>query len=213
VQRFRDRRRAGQRLAEELRRIDVDDPVVLGLPRGGVPVAAEVAADLGAQLDVLIVRKLGVPYQPELAFGAIGEGGVVVFNDRVLRGSGLDDNAIEDVRAAEQVELERRAELYRGGRAPLDISGRTVLIIDDGIATGATVRAACMVARAHGAQRVVVATPVGAADSLAALRDVADEVIAVHAVRSGHFGGVGQFYDDFDQTSDDEVTELLGFRP
>lgn len=204
---FADRAEAGQRLARELQGYRGRDVVVLGLPRGGVPVAAEVARALGAPMDVLVVRKLGVPYQPELAFGAIGEGGVRVVNREVLRRTGLSEDAIAAVESAERDELARRVQLYRDDREGLPLAGRVVLIVDDGFATGATARAAALVARAAGAGTVVLAAPIGAADTIAALREVADDVVCVGT--PWNFCAVGQGYRDFGQTTDDEVCALL----
>ena len=205
--RFDDRAAAGRHLAGALLAYRGPDTVVLGLPRGGVPVAAEVAHALGAPLDVLLVRKLGVPRQPELAFGAIGEGGVRVFNDAVLRHAGLTDDEVARVEETERAELERRRSRYRGGAPGVALAGRVAIIVDDGFATGATARAAAMVARESGAARVIVAAPIGAPDTIAALRDVADEVVCLGAPPG--FVAVGQGYRDFGQTSDDEVCDLL----
>jgi predicted phosphoribosyltransferase len=207
MERFADRVEAGRRLAEYLQGYRGRDVLVLGLPRGGVPVAAEVARALGAPLDVLVVRKLGVPYQPELAFGAIGEGGVRVFNQEVLRRTGLSEEAIAAVQDAEGEELRRRVALYRGGRERLPLAGRVAVIVDDGFATGATARAAALVARASGAGTVVLAAPIGAADTVADLREVADDVVCVGT--PWNFSAVGQGYRDFSQTSDDQVCALL----
>lgn len=212
MKRFADRADAGRQLAEALGGYRGRDVLVLGLPRGGVPVAYQVATALGAPLDVLVVRKLGVPYQPELAFGAIGEGpeggeNVRVLNEAVLRQTLLDTADIAAVEAQQRAELRRRIERYRGGRPGPDPSGRTVLIIDDGFATGATARAAALVARAQGAARVVLAAPIGAAATVAGLHDVADEVVCLVVPRG--FQAVGQGYDDFTQTSDEQVCALL----
>lgn len=207
MKRFADRADAGRRLAEALGRFRGSDVLVLGLPRGGVPVAYQVAAALQAPLDVLVVRKLGVPYQPELAFGAIGEDGVEVFNDAVLQRAGLSAESIAAVEAEQRTELQRRVDRYRGGRPGLDLAARTVLIVDDGFATGATARAAALVARARGAGAVILAAPIGAADAAAGLQEVADEVVCLGAPRD--FVAVGQGYDDFGQTSDEEVCALL----
>ena len=207
--RFRDRSDAGRRLAGVVQEAGIggSDVVVLGLPRGGVPVAFEVAQALGAPLDVIVVRKLGVPFQPELAMGAIGEDGVRVENEDVVTSAALGAVDIAAVERQERAELERRARRYRGDGARLDLRGRTALIVDDGIATGSTARAACQVARAQGASRVVLAVPVTPGASRAALRDVCDEVLCV-AVPDPFFA-VGEWYDDFTPTSDDEVVELL----
>lgn len=212
MERFADRVEAGRRLAEVLSSYRGREVLVLGLPRGGVPVAAEVARSLGAPLDVLVVRKLGVPYQPELAFGAIGEapdGGDVVrvHNTALLDRIRLSADDIAAVEAAEREELYRRLDRYRGGRAGLKLAGRVVIIVDDGFATGATARAAALVARAGGAATVVLAAPIGAPDTVEALREVADDVVCVAV--PWHFTAVGQGYRDFGQTSDDEVCALL----
>ncbi len=207
--RFRDRRDAGRHLAEVVRRADLGggDVVVLGLPRGGVPVAFEIAGALRAPLDVIVVRKLGVPFQPELAMGAIGEGGVRVENWDVLQSAGLSSLELDAVETRERAELHRRAEQYRDGRAPLELHGRCAVIVDDGIATGSTVRAACQVARTLGVARIVVAVPVASRQAVAALRDVCDEVLCVEV--PDPFYAVGEWYRDFSQTSDDQVVDLL----
>lgn len=207
MKRFANRADAGRHLAERLAGYRGRDVVVLGLPRGGVPVAAEVARALGAPLDVLVVRKLGVPYHRELAFGAIGEGDVRVLNDSVLRSAGLSAAAIAEVENAERAELQRRLARYRSGRAGVPVAGRIAIIVDDGFATGATARAAALVARAQGADEVVLAAPIGAADTVAMLADVADDVICLGAPAG--FVAVGQGYRDFGQTSDEEVCALL----
>ncbi len=207
MQRYIDRADAGRALAGRLHGYRERGPLVLGLPRGGVPVAFEVAKELQAPLDVLVVRKLGVPSQPELAFGAIGEGGVRVLNDSVLRHVLVSAAEIAEVEAGQRTELQRRVERYRGGRPPIPLTGRVVVIVDDGFATGSTARAACLVARAQGAATVVLAAPIGAADTVAELRDYADDVVCPGAPR--HFSAVGQGYDNFDQTSDEEVCTLL----
>jgi putative phosphoribosyl transferase len=205
--RFRDRVDAGRRLAAALGHLRGPDVIVLGLPRGGVPVAFEVAEAIGAPLDVIVVRKLGVPFQPELAMGAIGEGGVRVLNDRVLRLAAVSGRDLARVEERERRELERRARLFRGDRPPRPLAGKTVIVVDDGIATGSTVRAACQVVRARGAGRVVVAAPVAAPDTLRSLAELADEVVCLDAPAA--FDAVGQAYVDFAQTSDDTVTRLL----
>ena len=204
---FSDRTDAGRRLARRLGHLRFDDPVVLALPRGGVPVAAEVAAALDAPLDVLVVRKLGVPFQPELAMGAIGEGGVRVLNDEVLRLTRVSDAALAETEEAERAEAERRSKRFRGDRPRVSLEGRTAIIVDDGIATGATARAACLVARAQGAKRVVLAVPVAPPDTVEALSEVADEVVAVEI--PSRLSSIGQWYDDFRQTPDEQVVALL----
>ena len=208
--RFRDRSDAGRHLAGVVQRAGVGGSavVVLGLPRGGVPVAFEVAQALEAPLDVIVVRKLGVPFQPELAMGAIGEDGVRVENEDVVTSAALGAVDVEAVERQERTELERRARRYRGDGARLDLHGRTAVIVDDGIATGSTARARR--ARSpvpQGASRVVLAVPVTPGAARPALRDVCDEVLCV-AVPDPFFA-VGEWYDDFSPTSDDEVVELL----
>jgi putative phosphoribosyl transferase len=204
---FRDRIEAGRLLADRLRHLSREDVVVLGLPRGGVPIGVQVAEILGAPLDVILVRKLGVPSQPELAMGAIGEGGARVINRRVVEAASVTDDELASAEDRESVELERRARLYRGGRPPVPLAGRTALIVDDGIATGSTARAACLVARARGASRVVLAVPVIPPSTITALEAEADEVVWVEA--PARFYAIGQWYADFSPTSDEEVTDLL----
>ncbi len=205
---FTSRADAGRRLAQLLAQTLAAEPVVvLGLPRGGVPVAYEVAKALGAPLDVIVVRKLGVPYQPELAMGAIGEGGVRIINQEVARRSGVTASQLEAVEAGEREELARRAARFRGHHDRVPLAGHTALIVDDGIATGATARAACRVARAQGAVRVIVAAPVAPPSTIQGLRRVADDVIVLQSPEP--FMAIGQFYDDFTQTSDAEVVRLL----
>ncbi|MDN3027928.1 phosphoribosyltransferase [Streptomyces sp. S.PB5] len=205
--RFDDRRAAGRQLARRLEFLRGQDVLVLGLPRGGVPVAYEVATALAAPLDVLVVRKLGVPWQPELGFGAIGENGVRVLNHAVLADTGLDSAEQAAVEDAERAELERRVSRYRQGRAPVPSAGRTVVIVDDGLATGSTAEAACQVARGQGAARIVLAVPVGPTPVVGRLRKVADEVVCLRSMQ--FLGAVGAWYHDFTQTSDAEVTALL----
>ncbi len=204
---FVDRREAGRLLAERLQDVAADDVVVLGLPRGGVPVAFEVAQGLHAPLDVIVVRKVGVPGQPELAMGAIGEDGVRVVSPEVVRLAGVSEAAFTAVEARERDELDRRAARFRSHRPRIDLTGRTALVVDDGLATGSTARAACQVARAHGAARVILAVPVAPAGAVDAFTGDADQVIVLESPRRFH--AVGQFYDDFGQTSDDEVVDLL----
>lgn len=204
---FIDRSDAGRRLAAALQHLQGEPVVVLGLPRGGVPVAFEVARSLGAPLDVIVVRKLGVPFQPELGMGAIGEDGVRVVNDEVVRLGRVSEAELAAVEARERIELERRARTFRGDRARVPLEGRTAVIIDDGIATGSTARAACQVARAHGAARVVLAVPVAPPDWEDRLRQDADELVALET--PSPFWAIGQFYADFSQTSDDEVVDCL----
>ena len=204
---FSDRVDAGKRLAGRLAHLRGDDVVVVGLPRGGVPVAAEVARALDAPLDVIVVRKLGVPFQPELGMGALGEDGVKVLNRDVIEMAGVTDRELAAVEARESAELRRRAERFRAGQERVPLTGRVVVVVDDGVATGSTARAACEVARAHGAARVVLAVPVAPADWTRRLADAADELVCV--ATPSPFFGIGQFYDDFSQTTDDEVVRHL----
>ncbi|MFE2032314.1 phosphoribosyltransferase family protein [Streptomyces scopuliridis] len=208
--RFADRTTAGIQLAEEVARLHLDDPVVLGLPRGGIPVAYQVARVLDAPLDVIAVRKLGVPSRPELGFGAIGEGGVRILNDDVVRAARLGPRERAAVEQAQRTALDGRLRAYRAERPPTKLTGRTVVIVDDGIATGSTASAACQVARARGAARVVLAVPVAPPGAVAELSGEADEVVCLYS--PDYFGSVGQWYTDFSQTSDAEVVELLNDR-
>jgi putative phosphoribosyl transferase len=205
---FVDRADAGRQLARRLLNLRGTDAVVVALPRGGVPVAAEVARGLRAPLDVIVVRKLGVPFQPECGFGAIGEGGATVIDDDVVRQARLTRQAIVGMEARERARLDRRVAQLRGGRPPVPLAGRIAVVVDDGIATGSTARAACLVARARGASRVIVAVPVGAAEAIASLRHDADEVICLHS--PAPFVAIGDWYQDFSQVADAEVTGLLG---
>jgi putative phosphoribosyl transferase len=204
---FQNRTDAGRRLAQRLTWLHDADVVVLGLPRGGVVVAAEVAHALAAPLDVIVVRKLGVPFQPEVAMGAVGEEGVRVLNPSVLNAAGITPEELDRVERAEREELDRRVQRYRHGRDAEPLAERTVVIVDDGIATGATAHAACEIARARGAARVVLAVPVAAADIAAELRAVADDVVCAETPQL--FLAVGEHYSDFRQTSDEEVVALL----
>lgn len=205
---YADRADAGRALAKALARLRaLPDVIVLGLPRGGVPVAYEVAAALELPLDVLVVRKLGLPQQPELAMGAIASGGALVVNDEVVRYLGGRAGAFEAVRAREQAELERRERDYRGARPPLTVSGLTAILVDDGLATGATMEAAVRALQSLGAHRVVVAVPVASAQARERIETVADEVVCLATPE--FFSAVGQWYADFGQTEDEEVRELL----
>ncbi len=204
---FVNRVEAGRRLAKRLEHLRGAAPVVLGLPRGGVPVAAEVAEALGAPLDVILVRKLGVPSQPELGVGAIGEDGARVINEEIARLAGVRERDLVAVEARERIELDRRARLYRGARPRLELAGRTAVVVDDGIATGSTARVACQVARAHGARRVVLAVPVAPGDWVERLSDAADELVCVETHEP--FYAIGQWYQDFSQTPDGVVISCL----
>jgi predicted phosphoribosyltransferase/dienelactone hydrolase len=208
---FQDRSEAGRILAQHLEAHRTNHPVVLGIARGGVVVAAEVARALDAPLDVLVVRKLGVPWHPELGFGALAEEGVVVLNDPLIGELALSPEDVEAVTRAERAELERRVTRYRGGRAPLDLNHRTAIVIDDGIATGSSVRAALEAVRRRGPARLVLAVPVAPPRVVRELRDDADEVVVVESLEP--FFAVGQFYEDFPQTTDDEVAGLLAAAP
>ncbi|MFF0656769.1 phosphoribosyltransferase [Micromonospora tulbaghiae] len=203
---YRDRAEAGRELAERLTDLaGRPDVIVLGLVRGGVPVAQVVADRLGAPLDVLVVRKLGVPWAPEVAYGALGPGGVQVLNEMVA--GRISENDRAQVRRREQAELERREQRYRSGRPPLDLTGRTAVIVDDGLATGATARAAVQVARHLGAARVLVAVPVGSEQAYDMLAAEADTVVSSQLPHD--FAAVGAYYEDFHEVSDDEVTQAL----
>jgi putative phosphoribosyl transferase len=206
--RFHDRREAGRLLAERLARYaGADDVLVLGLPRGGVPVAFEVARALRAPLDVFVVRKLGVPGYPELAFGAVASGGVRVLNEHVVAAVGLDEEAIERVAERELAEVERREREYRGDRPPLELRRKVVILVDDGLATGASMRAAALAARELGPEQVIVAVPVAADQTCDEFRHDVDEVVC--AFTPEPFYAVGLWYENFEQTSDEEVRELL----
>ena len=208
MRRFRDRREAGVLLGARLQaEIGEASAVVLGLPRGGVPVAAEVARALDAPLDVFVVRKLGVPGHRELAMGAIASGGVRVLNQDIVRGLGISPEAIEAVTSAEEAELARRERAYRGDRAPVATAGRQVVLVDDGLATGATMRAAVAALRQQGAGPLVIAVPTGARQTCAELAAAGDTVVCLQSPEPFH--AVGLSYDDFSETSDDEVRRLL----
>ena len=204
---FRDRRDAGRRLAAELQAYaDRPGVMVLALPRGGVPVGYEVARALGAPLDVFMVRKLGVPWHEELAMGALASGGVRVLDPDVIRETRVSEAQIAQVTADEQAELERRERQYRGNRPNPDVRGKTVIIVDDGLATGATMRAALQALGTLGPARLVVAVPVAPAETCAALRAIADEVVCVETPVG--FAAVGSWYEDFSETTDEEVRRL-----
>jgi len=205
---FRDRTHAGQVLAEKLQEYaGRPDVLVLGLPRGGVPVAYEVARALRAPLDVFIVRKLGAPGQPELAIGAIASGGVRVLNPEIIRVLGISEREIEELTARERLEIEHRERLYRGDRPPLEVAGRTIILVDDGLATGSTMRAAAAALRRGGPAKIVVAVPVAAQATCEVLAAEVEQVICTTTPEP--FFAVGQWYDQFTQTTDEEVRELL----
>jgi predicted phosphoribosyltransferase len=205
---FKDRSDAGRQLAAALASYKDQQPVILALPRGGVPVAAEVAAALKAPLDLILVRKIGVPCQPELAMGAIVDGGtpIIVRNEDVIRLAGIDEAEFTAICDSELAEIERRRR-YFGSRERVDVAGRTAIVIDDGVATGATTRAALRATRMRGPKKLVLAVPVAPTDSLATLRDNADEVICLEDHE--FFGAIGAYYVDFDQVGDEEVIKLL----
>jgi predicted phosphoribosyltransferase len=206
--RYANRREAGRELAKQLEQYKGRrDVVVLALPRGGVPVGYEVARALGAPLDVFVVRKLGLPGHPEFAIGAIASSGVRILNDEAVQWYGIPTEIIDRVARAEQVELERRERAYRGDLPPLDLSSKIVILVDDGLATGSTMKAAIEAVRKFKPSKTVVAAPVGAPDSCAALEGVADEVVCARAPEP--FSAVGLWYQDFSETSDDEVRTLL----
>jgi putative phosphoribosyl transferase len=204
---FRDRRDAGRRLGARLATMELPDPVVLGLARGGVLIAAEVAEAIGGDLDVLVARKIGHPRQPEYGLGAVAEGGEPVYDQQALGRHGLRPSDLEPIVAAERVELRRRMRLYRGDRPFPTLAQRSVVLVDDGIATGVTARAAVRDLRAGGASRVVVAVPVVAAATVPVLEAEGSEVVAL--VVAARFGAVSQWYADFGQTADATVVRLL----
>jgi predicted phosphoribosyltransferase len=204
---FADRRDAGRRIAERLKALRLERPVVYALPRGGVPVAIEVAAVLQAPLDLLLVRKIGAPGQPELGLGAVVDGGEMVLNDDIVAATGASDAFIAAARARELGEIERRRARYLAGRKPIDPKGRTAVVVDDGLATGGTARVALRALRDRGAARLILAVPVAPPEAVAAMRAEADAVVCVR--EAALFHGVGSFYADFHQLDDDEVVALL----
>ena len=204
---FRNRRDAGRRLSERLRELALTDPVVLALPRGGVPVAYEVALALDAPLDVIVARKIGAPMQPELGVGALAEGGVTIFDERTLQLLGLTAGDVASTIERETAELHRRVRLYRGDRPPVDVEGRSVLVIDDGLATGVSARAALRSVRARNPGRLILAVPVGPGDAEQLIAPDADNVVVLQS--PARLTAVGQWYDDFTQTPDENVLALL----
>ena len=210
---FENRTVAGRALGERLARMKLADPVVLALPRGGVPVGLEVARALHAPLDLLLVRKIGVPWQPELAVGAVMDGGapVIVVEPRVMAETGIDRQYIEDRAQQELKEIERRRAVYLAHRAPEPVAGRTAIVVDDGIATGATMRAALRGLRQRKPARLVLAVPVAPPETIDALRAEVDDVVCL--MQPGFFGAIGYFYVDFHQLTDDEVIDLMRQAP
>ena len=204
---FLNRADAGRRLAGVLTGVRDADAIVLGLPRGGIPVGYEIARALGVPLDVILVRKIGLPAQPELAMGAIGEDGIRLINTEVVQAEQVSERVFAEVEQRERAELRRRAERYRLDRPRAAVAGRTAIVVDDGIATGSTARAACQVARAHGAAQVILAVPVAPRGTVAALSQVADQVVCLESPEP--FYAIGQWYQDFSQTTDAEVVRLL----
>jgi putative phosphoribosyl transferase len=204
---FGDRHDAGRRLAAALERFRGDNPVVVAIPRGGVPVGAEIARALEAPLDVIMVRKIGAPWQPEYAIGAVAEGGVRIVAEKELSMLGIGSSELDALIARAEHELAERSERYRGKRSPLDVQGRTVLLVDDGLATGRTARAAASALRDRGAARVVLAVPVAAAQSVRELAESVDEVVALQTPPD--LLAIGFWYRDFRPTADEEVTTLL----
>jgi predicted phosphoribosyltransferase len=210
---FKDRLDAGRKLAAALVKYKDQQPVVLALPRGGVPVAAEVASALNAPLDLVLVRKIGVPDEPELAMGAVVDGGtpIVVRNEDIIRLAGIDEADFKAVCDRELAEIERRRQRYLGNRARADVAGRTAIVVDDGIATGATTRAALRASRMRSPKSLVLAIPVAPSENLASMRKEADDVVCLEDHR--FFGAIGAYYSDFRQISDQEVTEILARFP
>lgn len=206
---FKDRSDAGRHLAKALAGYKDQQPVILALPRGGVSVAAEVAAALNAPLDLVLVRKIGVPFQPELAMGAVVDGGapIIVRNEDIIRVAGIDESEFQAVCDDELAEIDRRRQRYLGSRERVDVSGRTAIVVDDGVATGATTRAALRATRMRNPRRLVLAVPVAPTESLAELRHEADDVICLEDHEM--FGAIGFYYRDFRQVSDEEVIEML----
>jgi putative phosphoribosyl transferase len=206
---FKDRHEAGNRLAKALKRYEGRNPAILALPRGGVPVAAGVAAALNAPIGLILVRKVGVPWQPELAMGAVvdGETPIVVRNEDVIRQARVEEAEFKRICDRELAEIESRRRRYLGGRPPIDVKDRVTIVIDDGIATGATMRAALRATRMRGPTTLVLAVPVASTEALAELRKEADDVICLEAQR--FLGAIGYYYSNFRQTSDEEVIEAI----
>ncbi len=206
---FSDRSDAGRRLAARLMDYKAENPIVLGLPRGGVPVAAEIASALGAPLDIILVRKIGVPYQKELAMGAVVDGGhpTIVRNEDVIAAAGIADADFRSACDAELAEIERRRRAYVGGRKPAEVAGRTVIVVDDGLATGATMRAALRAVKMRKPKRLIMAVPVAPSDTLFEMAGEADDAVCLET--PDFFGAIGVYYADFSQVADEEVVALL----
>jgi predicted phosphoribosyltransferase len=206
---FKNRSDAGRKLAKALAGYKEQQPVILALPRGGVTVATEVAAVLNAPLDLILVRKVGVPFQPELAMGAVVDGGapIIVRNEDVIRLADIDESEFKRICDSELAEIERRRQRYLGSRQRADVSGRTAIVVDDGIATGATTRAALRATRIRNPEKLVLAVPVAPTDTVAELRSEADEVICIEDHE--FFGAIGTYYADFSQVSDETVIDIL----
>jgi len=204
---FKDRREAGQKLAQELEGKNYDSPVVIGIPRGGVPLAEEVAETLHAPLDIIVPRKIGAPGNPEYAVGAVTEDGTVVRNEEAVQRTGADQDYLERAAEQELKEVKRRLRKYRGDRQPVDIEGKTTILVDDGVATGTTLKAAIKSAKKRNPANIVVAVPVGAESSIQDIKQEVDEVICLET--PGLFGAVGQYYRSFPQTPDEEVVEAM----
>jgi predicted phosphoribosyltransferase len=206
---FKNRSEAGKKLAAALEAYKSQEPVILALPRGGVPVAAEVAAALNAPLDLILVRKIGVPFHDELAMGAVVDGGapIIVRNEDIMRLAGIDESDFKAVCDSELAEIERRRRRYLGHRDRVDVKGRVTIVIDDGVATGATTRAALRAIRMRGPKKLILAVPVAPTDTLTAMREEVDEIVCLEVYED--FGALGYYYSDFRQISDDEVIEML----
>jgi predicted phosphoribosyltransferase len=210
---FKDRQQAGEKLAAALTKYRAKKPLILGIPRGGMVVAYEIAKALNAQLDIIVARKLASPSQPEYAIGAIAPGGIKILNSEAVQYFGLDKHDLDEIITQEKQELERRMQIYRAGKKALNVKNKTVIIVDDGLATGLTAKAAVRSVKALGAREVILAVPVAAADTAADMCQEVDELICLST--PSYFGAVGQFYKNFPQTTDEEVSDILiyGFNP
>jgi predicted phosphoribosyltransferase len=210
---FKDRQQAGEKLAAALTKYRAKKPLILGIPRGGIIVAYEIAKALNAPLDIIVARKLASPSQPEYAIGAIAPGGIKILNSEAVQYFGLDKHDLDEIITQEKQELERRMQIYRAGKKALNVKNKTVIIVDDGLATGLTAKAAVRSVKALGAREVILAVPVAAADTAADICQEVDELICLST--PSYFGAVGQFYKNFPQTTDEEVSDILiyGFNP